>query len=274
MSPTPVHGMPRIPLSFSGRFAQRGVGLVEVLVSATLGLVVLAGVFQVYVDSKQSQRVNNAVFRLQESGRAAINLMRNSLSMAGYMADFSSNFETVFPARGGFAKGAALLGHDNDQQADNGVKDGTDWFLVRYQGDASDGLVLDCVGNALPAGNPAYPRDVFPMAFAVSENNELYCDPGLGGASSRVVIAEDVEDMQVNYGVDTDADGVANYYVSAGDVADFSKVVGLRLSLLVRSADRIASAPTAYTFNGATVADPGDRRLRFVFGSTIQLRNL
>ncbi len=257
-----------------GRSMQRGIGLVEVLVSATLGLVVMAGVFQVYIDSRQSQRVNNAVFRMQEAGRAAINLMGNSLSMAGYMADLGGDFEAVFPASGNFPKGGVVAGFDDDQQADNGVKDGTDWFELRYQGNASDGLVLDCVGNTLPAGDPAYPNDVFPMAFAVSENNELYCDPGLGGASSRVTIAENVENMQITYGVDSNDDGTANYYVAAGDVPDFTKVVSLRLSLLVRSADRVASGPMAYTFNGVTVADPGDRRLRFVFGSTIRLRNI
>lgn len=94
--------------------------------------------------------------------------------------------------------------------------------------------------------------------------------------TNPVELVEGIENMQILYGADTDAtpDGTANYYVPAGTAGlDMSKVVSIRVSLLVRSMDdNLAAQPLAYTYNGATVT-PADRRIRRVFTSTIALRN-
>lgn len=95
-------------------------------------------------------------------------------------------------------------------------------------------------------------------------------------SSNPVELIDDVENMQILYGADTDAtpDGTANYYVPAGTAGlDMNKVVSIRVSLLVRSMDdNLAARPLDYTYNGATIT-PTDRRLRRVFTATIALRN-
>ncbi len=254
--------------------SQRGIGLVEMMIAATLGLIVMASVFQIYINARQSQRMNNALFRLQENGRVAISLMKTTARMAGYVADGTASVDTVFPASGAFAKGAAVVGVEDDDDAGNGIKDHTDWFMVRYQGNAQDNLVFDCLGNPLPSGNPAYPNDVLPMTFGISNDNELFCERGGGGVVSRVTIADGVADMQLLYGVDDNADKAADYYVSADSVPDFSRVVSIRISLLLQSDDRITLGPVGYSYNGVTISDPGDRRFRFVFNTTVALRNV
>ncbi len=86
-------------------------------------------------------------------------------------------------------------------------------------------------------------------------------------------LVEGIENMQIQYGEDTDGDRAADIYRTADQVADWEAVVSVRIDLLVQSVeDGIASQPQAYTFNGAAVV-PADRRLRQVFSTVISLRN-
>jgi len=102
-------------------------------------------------------------------------------------------------------------------------------------------------------------------------------------ASNGDELIEGVENMQILYGEDTDADsegangdGTANRYVPIGTASlDIDRVVSVRLSLLARSLNNnLTTAPSPYTFNGVAVT-PGatDKYLRKVFTTTITLRN-
>jgi len=106
----------------------------------------------------------------------------------------------------------------------------------------------------------------------------LSLNSGTSGLSAQELV-EGVEDMQLTYGVDTDDDGDAEYYVAAdtnGDGTedlDVTEVVAVRVNLLMRSIeDNVLSEAQTYSFNGNTVT-AGDRRLRKVFTATITLRN-
>lgn len=61
-----------------------GFGLVELMISVAIGLVLIAGVSQIYVQSKNTYRVSEAASRLQENGRFAIIKLREDIRMAGY----------------------------------------------------------------------------------------------------------------------------------------------------------------------------------------------
>lgn len=92
------------------------------------------------------------------------------------------------------------------------------------------------------------------------------------GALPAQELVEDVENMQVLYGEDLDNDSIANRYVSANNVTNMANVVSVRVGLLLRSADNIASTPQTYTFNGVTTL-ANDLRIRRVFSTTVKLRN-
>lgn len=124
-----------------------------------------------------------------------------------------------------------------------------------------EGLTYRIQNN--PAGNPALYRDV-------------------NGAAQEVV--ENVKDMQIVYGVDSDGDGAVNAYVTADNVADWARVLAVRVSLLLRSpAANVATAPQTAPFwdrdndgssdLSATDADLQARRLLYVYTSTFGLRN-
>lgn len=101
------------------------------------------------------------------------------------------------------------------------------------------------------------------------------------GAAEELV--ENVTDMDVLYGVNSDGDaaGVADAYVSANAVTNWAQVVSVRLSLLVASPDLgVATQTQSYVLrdvdnDGALDRqDAADTRLRQVFTTTVAVRNL
>ena len=91
-------------------------------------------------------------------------------------------------------------------------------------------------------------------------------------------LVEGIENMQVLFGEDTDADGdgTANRYLSFGaSDLDMDRVVSVRISLLARSLNNnLTTEPSPYFFNGSKSTPPSDDKyLRKVFTTTITLRN-
>ncbi|TQV71220.1 hypothetical protein FKG94_20135 [Exilibacterium tricleocarpae] len=68
--------------------SQRGVGLVELMVSITIGLVILAGVLQLYATSMENQRSQEGFARIQENMRYLLNRLETDISQAGFTGCF------------------------------------------------------------------------------------------------------------------------------------------------------------------------------------------
>lgn len=100
------------------------------------------------------------------------------------------------------------------------------------------------------------------------------------GPTTVEELVDGIENMQIKYGVDNDGNGSIDQYVDAGhaslDSADeWKNVRSVRISLLLVSQDNnVTDAPQNYVYNGSTVTPATtDRRLRYVFTSTIGVRN-
>lgn len=96
------------------------------------------------------------------------------------------------------------------------------------------------------------------------------------GANNPMELVEGVEDMQVRYGVDSNADQIIDVYQAANTVdaaGDWDKVISTEVSLLLETQeDNLTTANQAYAYNGATVTAT-DRRLRRVYTTIIGIRN-
>ncbi len=64
---------------------QQGFSLVELMVAIVLGLILVAGVIELFVNNRQVYRVQDAQSRLQENGRYAIKILSQSIERAGYL---------------------------------------------------------------------------------------------------------------------------------------------------------------------------------------------
>ncbi len=118
--------------------------------------------------------------------------------------------------------------------------------------------------------------DEHPALYRVSFNT------GVAGTHEKLV--DGVESMQILYGEDTDSpeDGIANIYRTINNVTDGEQVSSVRISLLMRTLETVAADDdtkadyllTGHSAATATQINPiNDRYLRYVFSSTIKLRN-
>jgi len=101
-----------------------------------------------------------------------------------------------------------------------------------------------------------------------------------GGVVAQALV-EGVENFQVLYGVDNGAtaDGIADQYVPADLVTNFSQVVSVQIGILVYGVNATGSATDSaidtqvQNVAGTNIVPPADRRKRHAFNTTIQLRN-
>lgn len=63
---------------------QNGLTLVEIMIAMTLGLVLLAGVVQIFTSSRQSYRLQEALSEVQENGRFGVELIARDLRMTNF----------------------------------------------------------------------------------------------------------------------------------------------------------------------------------------------
>ncbi len=93
--------------------------------------------------------------------------------------------------------------------------------------------------------------------------------------NAPVELVSGIEDMQLEYGVDTDGNSVADYYKTATQITaagEWETVITVKISLLVRAKEAIMHEAQTYKYNGATVTS-NDRRLRRVFTTVVTIRN-
>ncbi len=194
-----------------------------------------------------------------------------------------------------------------------GSTNSPDSLAVTYEADryntvaSAAGLPTDCLGQPLPvltanvtsmaSGTPTSTA----VSFSVAENRfyigtstvitapSLYC-LGSGGANAMPLV-ENVEDLQINYGTSpaTSNTGTVAGYLSANglttdsgllalssDAARWSRVVSVRLCVLIRSESPVVSdLPSAQYIqcDGTLKTNPPDLRLRHAYSTTVVLRN-
>ncbi len=106
-----------------------------------------------------------------------------------------------------------------------------------------------------PAGQPALYR----------------LDNNTASTVAAVELVEGIEDMQIKYGVDADANGVPEQYMDVPTGSDYTKVNSVRVWLHVRSIDdNLIANQRPYNYNNVATSD---KRLMRTFTTTIGLRN-
>jgi type IV pilus assembly protein PilW len=141
-------------------------------------------------------------------------------------------------------------------------------------------------GNVNPSGGFAgeYDNDADVYVFSstayfigegASGEPALFRERLDAGATVAVELAEDVENMQILYGVATGLDRAADRYVTASNVNNWDQVVSVRMALLFRTGNRITDEAAARAFNlaGTEITTQSDRRSRVIGLSTVGIRN-
>lgn len=226
------------------RRIQSGISLVELMISVGISSgLLLTAMLQVMLTSLEVEASTGDLSRMQESGRSALNIIGRAVRQAGARIDFTQDFPGV-PVQG-------VNGNNNAPDT------------IELQFEAQAGGETDCNGNPAAAG--ALMR--FP--FSVNPNNRVLLCNG-------IPLVNQIEDMQVVYGLDQDQDGrLDGLYIPNPTAAQFEFVVAVRVSVLVRSEDRNSAANDRQTvvFNGQNRTFE-DGFLRHVYSSTFAVRNV
>ncbi len=112
----------------TGWIKSKGVGLVEIMIAMVIGLVLMAGVIQIYLSSRQTNTSAEDIARMQENLRFAAELITNDIRMAGFMpcrqTDKTVNVLNNTTAVGGDFFTEAINGYDgNNTDDDTGADD-------------------------------------------------------------------------------------------------------------------------------------------------------
>ncbi len=246
------------------RLHQRGLTLVELLVSVVLMLLVVLATVALFTVSSSSYKTVDAGQELQDNARFAMEVLSQATRSAGFQdrtgptSTGSNMTDLVFGP--GTPETWRLEGANNAQLTsstsaiafgnNNGVNL-SDALVIRFFGASStanptqaDGSMIDCSGRAIPY--PSGSADVGVSAFFVAVVNgepELQCksyNPGSGSFSTSQVI-RGVESFQVMYGLDTNNDDIPDRWVSA-DTAwtpftaspSWNNVTAVRVGMLLR----------------------------------------
>ena len=125
---------------------QKGLSLVELMVSILLGALLLFGVFQIFSSNQQTSRLSNAFARVQEGGLIAMEIIARDIRMADSWgcAPGYAGIESVMIASGSYVAaldptvGTPIAGDDGDGEADGygsfgglDVIGGTDWITLK-----------------------------------------------------------------------------------------------------------------------------------------------
>jgi type IV pilus assembly protein PilW len=197
---------------------QRGVTLVELMVSTVVGMLamLLAGGLLVSANAAYLAQVDAAA--LDDNGRYALEVITRAARQAAFVnweRDQAGADEGVAPARIAGIDARSLSRATEGIEAPLGdAVNGSDVLAVRFTG-AADGSVNNCAGFGVGENDDGW--SIFYVGRSAAGDAELRCKyRGRNSWGSDAVIGG-VDTFQVLYGLDTDSppDGVANEYASA-----------------------------------------------------------
>ena len=116
-------------------------------------------------------------------------------------------------------------------------------------------------------------------AYALGDGIPTLCRKVLGGPGPSMLtecIATGIENLQIEYGIDTSNNGNPNVYLSAPTLADLQNVVSARIHLLARTTDIDVRHTNQKTFSIGNAPDytPNDSFHRRVYSTTVAIQNI
>jgi len=309
---------------------QQGMTLVELMISMVIGMFLIMGAITVYSQGRTNYQSNEAIARLQENMRFALDIMEPDIRLAGYWGLHNRGgdvFSTgmVATCDGNNISAWALNTSDglvavnNVQAADadevatncstfgDGIVVDTDFLIVRHASgsrkpfDAGTIQVQSALAEAHMFDDGSLhtkytefdaeetgTHNVIINAWYISrDSNSMAGVPSLrrrtlkGSDMVDEEVIAGVENLQIQFGIDTDlsgGDGSIDRYVDAEDAAlAGNKILAVRIWLLIRSTEEERGFVDGRTYTpldatlGPIVPDDNFRRIQA--SKTIFVRN-
>ncbi len=77
------------------RYSQKGLSLIELMVAMLIGLILIAGIGNIFIDSKRTYSFQQGLARIQENGRMALEFLGRDIRMAGYTGCAGGEYSSI-----------------------------------------------------------------------------------------------------------------------------------------------------------------------------------
>jgi type IV pilus assembly protein PilW len=193
------------------RHNQRGLSLISLMIALLIGTFLLAGLFAVWFQTRQTFSAQNQLAQVQDNQRMALIILGNAVQTAGYYP-VAANYgpsppstpytqANVFTVITPFTvAGQSIYGTHSTTNPTN------DTLELRFM---ADGNTLDCLGQTDTA------QTVVTNTFQIDANNNLTCS--VNGKTAQTIVAG-VQGFQVYYGVSGSHDNSVTQYQTADQV--------------------------------------------------------
>ncbi|GFD74316.1 PilW family protein [Alteromonas marina] len=271
--------------------SQRGFSLVELMITLTLGLVISGAVIQVLVSSSVTNKLNQAVSQVQESGRFIMGRLSAEFYEIGRYDQVTANIDASVDV---VAEAAYVENHPIAVVGDFATN--ATLGSVQTASGGSDKLVVsllaqeDCTGNShgYAAGSEFH---VVNHYFVTGSTLKCtgYDGRVLRGLKAQAVsplsvtLLDNVESFQVQFGVSdtiTNSRGQAISYVTADEIAGLralnQQVVSLRWAIMLKSYQNEVRQTQAqkYALLNESSKTMDTAHYYQVFSKTLALRNM
>jgi type IV pilus assembly protein PilW len=283
----------------------QGFTLIELMVSITIGLIILLFITSLFVNSKASYDIGDDSSRLQEDGRYAMGVIGRNIIQAGYgklLTATTTDFVKVDGSPAQAMKGCNSGFADPKSTSLDPVcgTSGKPSLQIRYRLDdtynANTGVGADCNGQNAAMKNPdgtanataTDPGIVTNRFYLATKSGEsttsLYCN-GSGAFTNPQPILSNVEDMLITYGADTSGNFTPDQYSTNATVIEalpispnnnktnWNQIISVKVCLQVVSANKVATSAQTYTKCDGSSATASDKKLRATFTNVFTVRN-
>jgi type IV pilus assembly protein PilW len=211
------------------RTHQRGLSLISLLIALSIGVFLLAGLFDLWLQTRNTFLAQGNLAQLQDNERMALTVMANTIQSAGYYPLWE-NYSTsasvpppapllstlnAFPTATNFATAGQYVSGTTLSTAAGSYAAG-DQISIRYVTDnGANGYQLDCLGQTHPN------LTVVTNTYSVSGAGNLQCEvdtantAGVAGASVTDKVISGVSNLTALYGVDPTGTGSVTEYLDA-----------------------------------------------------------
>lgn len=335
--------------AYANRKIQRGLSLIELMISITIGLLILSAMTTLFVNQSRTRGELDKSNRMIDNGRYALEILSDNLKVAGFYGNYlpsgapaatpdpctlatitnaATNLDVlrhhvqgydaavaVPPSAGQIASLPASCGFTYTAGSATTLKAGSDMLVLRRASTSTvaaaaaaaattylqvSNCSTDTVSYQIAPGTAAFTtfhdKDCATSAnlrpfmvqiyFVSPENNVGDGIPTLKrreldvatGAFVTTPLVEGIEYMQVDYGLDADADGVADSYTncSACTFADWPNIMSIRISIIARNIETTAGHTDTKSYalgSGGTFGSFGDAYKRHAYTQVIRLVN-
>jgi len=242
------------------RPAARGEGLISLMLALSLSLGIVLSALHLTAQAGLLHQRAQQQSLLEDQANQVLELIERLLQQAGYI-DVTVPMAAL-PAR---PLSGAIDAADNASVASGQIPSvltkksvslASDVLVIRLRGDAQ-GSVLNCAGFTVAA--PSGPTDTAGLSILyvdldTAKEPELHCYFSGASQFSSQAVASGVLSFQVRLGIDTDNDGLPNYFVNGSQLASQvrqqaasemslrTRIVAVQIGILMRSTQRLASA--------------------------------